>query len=138
MPKKLNAGQQSAFEVANALDDAADAIKERSREAYGAGKITLDDYLTAISKETELRAEACLVVAKNLTQVLEEASAAGAEVREAIEWANARIREVRERKKALAIATALIALASAVASGNAGAIAAAAKALHELSKPPKK
>lgn len=135
--KKLDDEKRTAFAVANALDESADAIKARSREAYGNGKLSLDDYLTALATETELRSQASVIVAMNLTKVLADAAEAGANVEAAIAQAKERIQDVRDRRKALAIAAALITLAAAVSAQNVAGIAAAAKALYTLTKPPK-
>lgn len=77
MATKLAATKKPAFEIANLLDDAADAIRDRSKQAYGAGKMSLDEYMDARAQELELRSELQVIVATNLSAALQQASEAG-------------------------------------------------------------
>jgi hypothetical protein len=66
MEAKLGKAERKAFKIANLLEDAADAIRKRSKRAYRAGEISLEDYMEARAKELELRAEVSVVVASDL------------------------------------------------------------------------
>ena len=61
MEAKLGKAGKQAFRIANLLDDAADAIRKRSKRAYREGRISLEEYMEARAKELELRAEVSVV-----------------------------------------------------------------------------
>jgi hypothetical protein len=132
MATKLAATKKPAFEIANLLDDAADAIRDRSKQAYGAGKMSLEDYMDARAQELELRAELQVIVATNLSAALHEAAEAGANIEQAIQDAKARIEAIRSVKNGLKIVAALVTLAAALAAGEVKAIVKAGKAVAEL------
>jgi len=132
MPTPLAQAKKSAFDIANQLDDAADAIRDRSRQAYAAGKMSLDEYTDARIKEMELRAEASVVAAVNLGAALDAATQAGQNIEQAIADAKARIETVKTFRKGLEIVAALVVLAGALASGNAKAVVKAGKDVADL------
>ncbi|MEI2433131.1 MULTISPECIES: hypothetical protein [Lysobacter] len=132
MPTPLAQAKKSAFDIANQLDDAADAIRDRSRQAYAAGKMSLDEYTDARIKEMELRAEASVVAAVNLGAALDAAAQAGQNIEQAIADAKARIETVKTFRKGLEIVAALVVLAGALASGNAKAVVKAGKGVADL------
>jgi hypothetical protein len=137
MATKLTDEKKTAFEIADMLDNAADAIRVRSKKAYAEGKMTLEEYQDARTSELELRSEITLIVAKNLSQTLQSAADAGANIEAAIADATEKIAEVRALKKALDVCVGLIALASAISSGNVPAIVGATKAVVDLTQKPK-
>lgn len=137
MATKLTNEKKTAFEIAELLDDAADAIRDRSKKAYAEGKMPLEEYQDARTSELELRSEITLIVAKNLSQTLQSVADAGANIEAAIADATAKIAEVRAVKKALGVLVGLIALASAISSGNVAAIVGATKGVVDLTKKPK-
>ncbi|ALN56063.1 hypothetical protein GLE_0705 [Lysobacter enzymogenes] len=132
MPTPLAQAKKSAFDIANQLDDAADAIRDRSRQAYAAGKMSLDEYTDARIKEMELRAEASVVAAVNLGAALDAGAQAGQNIEQAIADAKARIETVKTFRKGLEIVAALVVLAGALASGNAKAVVKAGKGVADL------
>lgn len=132
MATQLAKTKKPAFEIANLLDDAADAIRDRSKQAYGAGKMSLDDYMDARAQELELRSELSVIVATQLSEALKEASEAGANIEQAILDAKARIETIRSVKNGLKIVAALVSLAAALASGDVKAIVKAGKAVADL------
>lgn len=134
MATKLSNEKKTAFEIAGLLDDAADAIRDRSKKAYAEGKMTLEEYQDARTSELELRSDITLIVAKNLTQTLHSVADAGANIEAAIADATAKIAEVQKLKTALGVFVGLIALASAIASGKVTAIVGATKAVVDLTK----
>ncbi len=132
MATKLAATKKPAFEIANLLDDAADAIRDRSKQAYGAGKMSLDEYMDARAQELELRSELQVIVATNLSAALQQASEAGENIEQAIVDAKARIETIRSVKNGLKIVAALVTLAAALASGEVKTIVKAGKAVADL------
>src|SRR5690606_22959892 len=91
MEAKLGKAEKKAFRIANLLDDAADAIRKRSKRAYREGRMSLEEYMEARAKELELRAEVSVVVASDLSGVLEETSHAGENIEKAIREAKGQI-----------------------------------------------
>lgn len=132
MATKLAATKKPAFEIANLLDDAADAIRDRSKQAYGAGKMSLDEYMDARVQELELRSELQVIVATNLSAALQQASEAGENIEQAIVDAKTRIETIRSVKNGLKIVAALVTLAAALASGEVKTIVKAGKAVADL------
>lgn len=132
MATKLAATKKPAFEIANLLDDAADAIRDRSKQAYGAGKMSLDEYMDARARELELRSELQVIVATNLSAVLQQATEAGENIEQAIVDAKTRIESIRSVKNGLKIVAALVTLAAALASGEVKTIVKAGKAVADL------
>ncbi|WP_394538351.1 hypothetical protein PRJ39_21675 [Lysobacter enzymogenes] len=132
MPTPLAQAKKSAFDLANQLDDAADAIRDRSRQAYAAGKMDLDEYTDARIKEMELRAEASVVAAVNLGAALDASAQAGHNIEQAIADAKARIETVKTVRKGLEIVAALVVLAGALASGDAKAVVKAGKGVADV------
>lgn len=132
MATKLAEAKKPAFEIANLLDDAADAIRTRSNQAYGAGKMSLDDYMDARAQELELRSEICVVVATNLSAALKEAAEVGGSIEHAILDAKTRIETIRSVKNGLKIVAALVSLAGALASGDVKHILKTGKAVAAL------
>ena len=132
MATKLAATKKPAFEIANLLDDAADAIRDRSKQAYGAGKMSLDEYMDARAQELELRSELQVIVATNLSAVLQQATEAGENIGQAIVDAKTRIESIRSVKNGLKIVAALVTLAAALASGEVKTIVKAGKAVADL------
>lgn len=132
MANKLAATKKPAFEIANLLDDAADAIRDRSKQAYGAGKMSLDEYMDARAQELELRSELQVIVATNLSAALQQASEAGENIEQAIVDAKTRIETIRSVKNGLKIVAALVTLAAALASGEVKTIAKAGKVVADL------
>jgi uncharacterized coiled-coil protein SlyX len=132
MATKLAATKKPAFEIANLLDDAADAIRDRSKQAYGAGKMSLDEYMDARAQELELRSELQVIVATNLSAVLQQATEAGENIEQAIVDAKTRIESIRSVKNGLKIVAALVTLAAALASGEVKTIVKAGKAVADL------
>ncbi len=137
MPTQLAQSKKPAFDIANMLEEGADAIRERTKKAYAAGKMTPDEYLDARAKEAELRAKAALIVAQSIGAKLDSIKQAGANIEEAIAEAKARIEEIMSVKRGLKIVAALIVLATAIAGGNLGAVVAATKEVVDASKKPK-
>lgn len=129
MEAKLGKAEKKAFRIANLLDDAADAIRKRSRRAYREGRMSLEEYMEARAKELELRAEVSVVVASDLSGVLGEVAAAGENIERAIRDANGRIETVRSVSKGLKIVAALVGLASALVAGDGESVLKAGKAL---------
>ncbi len=132
MATKLAATKIPGFEIANLLDDAADAIRDRSKLAYGAGKMSLDDYMDARAKELELRSRLQVIVATNLGAVLKATTEAGENIEQAIVDAKARIETIRSVKNGLKIVAALVTLAAALATGDVKTIVKAGKAVADL------
>lgn len=132
MATKLAQTKKPAFEIANLLDDAADAIRDRSKQAYGAGNMSLDDYMDARAQELELRSELQVIVATNLSIALKDAAEAGENIEQAILDAKARIETIRSVTNGLKIVAALVALAAALASGEVKLIVRAGKAVADL------
>jgi hypothetical protein len=132
MATKLAATKKPAFEIANLLDDAADAIRDRSKQAYGAGKMGLDEYMDARAQEMELRSELQVIVATNLSAALQQVSEAGENIEQAIVDAKTRIETIRSVKSGLKIVAALVTLAAALASGEVKTIVKAGKAVADL------
>lgn len=132
MATKLAEAKKSAFEIANLLDDAADAIRDRSKQAYGAGKMSLEEYMDARAQELDLRSELSVIVATDLSAALKEASDAEQNIEQAILDAKARIETIRSVKHGLTIVAALVSLAGALASGNIKSILKAVKAVAAL------
>jgi hypothetical protein len=137
MPTQLAQHKKPAFDIANLLEDAADAIRERTKTAYSLGKMTPDEYLDARAKEATLRAKASLIVAKSIGAKLDSVKEAGGNIEDAIAQAKARIEEIQSVKRGLEIVASLIALAGAIATGNTAAILAASKDVLKASKKPK-
>ena len=132
MEAKLGKAEKKAFRIANLLDDAADAIRKRSRRAYRAGEISLEEYMEARAKELELRAEVSVVVASDLSGVLEETSHAGENIEKAIREAKGQIESVRSVRKRLRIVAALVELAASLASGNVKSVLRARNTVAQL------
>lgn len=132
MPTQLAASKKPAFDIANLLDDAADAIRDRAKLAYGAGKMSLDDYMEARAQELELRSKLSLIVATKLSGVLNEAAQAGENIEGAITDATARIQAIKSVKNGLKIVAALVKLAGALAGGEVVSILKAGKAVAAL------
>lgn len=132
MANKLGKNEKAAFEIANLLDDAADAIRKRSKRAYAAGRMSLEEYMEARARELELRSELSVIVAKDLRETLEETSEAGGSIEQAIVDAKARIERVRSVRSGLEIVAALVALVGALATGEVRLVGKAAKAVTDL------
>lgn len=132
MEAKLGKAEKKAFRIANLLDDAADAIRKRSRRAYRAGEISLEEYMEARAKELELRAEVSVVVASDLSGVLAEVAEAGESIEQAIRDAKGRIETVRSVRKGLKVVAALVGLVEALATGNAELVLKAGKGVADL------
>lgn len=132
MEAKLGKAEKKAFRIANLLDDAADAIRKRSKRAYREGRMSLEEYMEARAKELELRAEVSVVVATDLSGVLEGAAKAGENIEQAIRDAKRRLATVRSVKSGLKIVAALLALAGTLVSGDIKLILNAGKAVGEL------
>jgi len=132
MASKLGKAEKTSFEIANLLDDAADAIRKRSKRAYGAGRMSLEEYMEARARELELRAEVSVIVATNLSSVLEEVAEAGENIGRAMQEAKGRIERVKSVKKGLQVVAALVSLAGALASGDAKLVVKTGKAVNEL------
>src|SRR5690606_33097956 len=129
MEAKLGKAGKQAFRIANLLDDAADAIRKRSKRAYREGRMNLEEYMEARAKELELRAEVSVVVASDLSGVLEEVAEAGESIERAIRDAKGRIGALRSVRRGLEIISSLVALAGGLASGDAKRSVGAAKDL---------
>ena len=132
MASKLEGTRKSAFDIANRLDDAADAIRTRSKRAYRAGRMSLEEYMEARAQELELRSELSVIVASDLGATLEEAAEAGENIKQAIRDAKARIEKVNSVKKGLKVVATLVSLAKALASGDGKAMLEAGKAVGDL------
>ncbi len=132
MEAKLGKAEKKAFRIANLLDDAADAIRKRSRRAYREGRMSLEEYMEARAKELELRAEVSVIVASDLSGMLAEAADAGEDIERAIRDAKGRIERVRSVEKRLEIVAALVKLAAALAANDVKQIFRAGKSLSEL------
>lgn len=132
MATTLGKADKAAFVIANRLDDAADAIRKRSKQAYGAGRMSLEEYMDARAQELELRSELSVIVATDLGAALEEVSEAGENIEQAILDAKTRIETVRSVKNGLEIVAALVSLAGALASGDVKLILKAGKAVAEV------
>jgi hypothetical protein len=132
MATKLGKNEKATFEIANLLDDAADAIRTRSKRAYASGRMSLDEYMDARVRELELRSEVPVIVARDLNDALEEASEAGKNIEQTILGAKAQIERVKSVKKGLKIVASLVSLAGALASGDVKLVLKAGKALKEL------
>lgn len=132
MTLELAGTERSAFEVANLLDDAADAIRARSKDAYAAGQMDLDAYMQARAQELELRSELQVIVATDLSEALSQTAEAEKSIARAIEDARSKIETIKSVKEGLAIVAALVTLAAALASGEVKAIAKAGKAVAAL------
>ena len=132
MASKLGKADKAAFAIANRLDDAADAIRKRSKQAYGAGRMSLEEYMDARAQELELRSQLSLIIATDLGDALEETSEAGENIEQAIRDAKARIEAVKSVKNGLNIVAALVALAGALASGDVKLVLKAGKTVAEL------
>src|SRR5690606_15808513 len=132
MEAKPGKAEKKAFRIANLLDDAADAIRKRSRRAYRAGEISLEEYMEARAKELELRAEVSVVVASDLGEVLEEVAEAGENIERAIRDAKRRIETVRSIRDGLKLVAALVSLSGALASGEVNLAVEAGKGVAEL------
>lgn len=130
--------KQLALDIAKSLDQAADAIRERSILAYGKGRMTVDEFLDAKAQELELRSEASLIVAKQLSAVIEGAKEADANIQEAIAKATERIKTITSVKQGLKIVAALVVLADALSGGQLGGIVTATKAVIDAIKKAKK
>ena len=96
MEAKLGKAEKKAFRIANLLDDAADAIRKRSKRAYREGRMSLKDYMEARAKELELRAEVSVIVVTDLSAALEKASDVGENIEQAIVDAKGRIESLYE------------------------------------------
>jgi len=131
MEAKLGKAERKAFRIANLLDDAADAIRKRSRRAYREGRMSLEEYMEARARELELRAEVSVVVASDLSGVLEETPSAGENIEQAIRDAKGQIETVRSVAKGLEIVALLVSLASAIAAGEVRLVMGTSKALGE-------
>lgn len=134
MPKPLAARKKPALDTAKLLDDAADALRDRSYLMYENGELSLAAYQDALVQEIELRAKHALIVATNLTAKLQAAATAGANVQKAIIEAKKRIAQVAAFKQAILVVAALIKLATALYSGNAAAIIDATKEVIKVNK----
>src|SRR5690606_14144370 len=133
MEAKLGKAGKQAFRIANLLDDAADAIRKRSKRAYREGRMSLEEYMEARARELELRAEVSVVVASDLGGVLEEAAEAGEGIEQAIRDAKGRIETVGSVRKGLEVVAALVGLVEALATGNSKLVLKAGKAVADLS-----
>jgi hypothetical protein len=134
MADKFTPQQRSAFEISNLLHLTANAIKERNDAAYAAGKLTLDEYIANIGRETELRARSTLIVARDVSDVLRQVDEAGDNIQEAIDEAKSRIEQVQALKKGIEIFAAVLALAIAISEGNVPGTVAAVKAVRSATK----
>jgi hypothetical protein len=132
MASKLGKAEKASFAIANRLDDAADAIRKRSKRAYREGRMSLEEYMEARAREMELRSELAVIVATDLSAALEETSEAGANIEQAIRDAKARIERVRSVKNGLKIVASLVALVGALSSGDVKLILKAWKAMVDL------
>jgi|SRR5690349_18230840 len=132
MEAKLGKAERKAFEIANLLDDAADAIRKRSKRAYREGSMSLEEYMEARARELELRGEVSVIVGSDLSDALERASKAGDDIGQAIVDARARIDKVRSVERGLKIVASLVALAGALASGDVKRALSAGKTVIEL------
>lgn len=132
MATKLGKADKAAFAIANRLDDAADAIRKRSKRAYAAGRMSLEEYMDARAQELELRSELSVIVATDLGAALEVTSEAGENIEQAIVDAKARIETIRSVKSGLKIVAALVSLAGALTSGDVKLILKAGRAVAEL------
>ncbi|MCD9098035.1 hypothetical protein LU699_13170 [Luteimonas fraxinea] len=132
MKNELAGNERSAFEIANLLDDAADAIRDRSKQAYAAGQMSLDAYMEARAQELELRSELQVVVATDLSEALAHTAEAEKSIEQSIADARQRIETIKSVKDGLAIVAALVTLAAALALGDIKAIAKAGKAVAGL------
>src|SRR5690606_39799577 len=110
MEAKLRKAGKQAFRIANLLDDAADAIRKRSKRAYREGRMSLEEYMEARAGELELRSELAVILATDLSTALEEASDAGETVEQAIVDAKARIKNVKSVESGLKIVASLVSL----------------------------
>src|SRR5690606_20591121 len=129
---KLGKAGKQAFRIANLLDDAADALRKRSKRAYREGRISLEEYMEARAKELELRAEVSVLVVTDLSGVLEEAAEAGEGIEQAIRDAKWRVRTIRSVSKGLKIVAGLVGLASALVVGDGKSVLKAGKVVGEL------
>jgi len=129
MAHQLTATNKKAFEIANQLDDAADAIRDRSKHAFGEGGMSLEDYMDARAQEMELRSALQLILAKNLGLALSEAAEAEDGIEAAIARAKNRIQTVQSVKDGLKVVASLVELAVALGSGDLKRIAKAGKAV---------
>ncbi len=130
MEAKLGKAERKAFRIANLLDDAADAIRRRSKRAYREGRISLEEYMEARAKELELRAEVSVVVATDLSGVLEEVAEAGGSIERAIREATDRIDSASSVRSGFETIAALVGLVGALASGDAKLVLKAGKAFN--------
>lgn len=118
MTTKTEPHALAAFEIANLLDDAADAIGKRSKRDFAAGRISLDEYVEARARELELRAEVSVIVASDLSSSLAGIVEARRSIKQAIRHARDRIESVQSVQDALLTLAALAALAGALVSGD--------------------
>ena len=132
MASKLAESRKAAFDIANRLDAAADAIRKRSKRAYGAGRMSLEEYMEARARELELRSELSVIAATDLSTALEEAAEAGEDIEQSILDAKAQIERIRSVKSGLKIVAALVSLAGALAAGDVKLVLKAGKAVAEL------
>jgi divalent metal cation (Fe/Co/Zn/Cd) transporter len=133
MASKLGKDAKAAFEIANLLDDAADAIRKRSKRAYREDKMSLEEYMETRARELDLRALVSVLVASDLSAALEEASEAGENIEQAIRDAKARIETLTSIKTGATIIGHLVSLASALASGDVQLVLKACRAVTEQS-----
>ena len=133
MATKPGKNAQAAFEIANLLDDAADAIRKRSKAAYAAGRMSLEEYIEARAQELELRSELSVIVASELGEAQEATVALEANIERAILDAKEQIEKVSSVKSGLKIVAALVSLAGALASGDAKLILRTGKAVADVS-----
>lgn len=137
MGKALTQDQKDAFEIAALLDDVADQIQARSKQAYLDGKLLVDEYQAAIVQQLELRSHIAVIVAMNLSDILKQTSEAEANIQDAIAQAKKKIEDIQSLKKSLGVLAAVITLAAAISNGNIAAIVGATKVLIKASKGPK-
>lgn len=133
MASKLGKAEKASFAIANRLDDAADAIRKRSKRAYREGRMSLEEYMEARAREMELRSEVSVIVANDLSPILEEALGAGENIEDAIRNAKRRIETVSSVRAGLKMVTALVTLAAALLSGDVKAALKAGRAMQARS-----
>lgn len=134
MASKLGKNAKAAFEIANLLDDAADAIRKRSKRAYGAGRMSLEEYMEARARELELRSEVSVIVASDLGAVLADSSEAGQNIEQAIRDTKVRIQTMQSVRNGLESVAELVTLASALASGDIKRVLKAGKTVASQSR----
>ena len=133
MATKTEPHALAAFEIANLMDDAADAMRKRGKRDFAAGRISLDEYVEARARELELRSEASVLVASDLGDALAGAAEAGANIERALVETRDRLEKIRSVQHAMNIVARLVALAGALVSGDVRRIVETGKALGKAS-----